>query len=118
MAKLEVRPNSLLIRPGVASMPRTDGILRTASVRVATMNRSAIVEMLTRCRMLVLLSMRPTTDCSLFMDSSQIVKENNWEVENLVCEGLMVVVPQNGSGKPWVRYSTRLRAGGSVGVIG
>ena len=41
------------------------------------------------------------------MKSSQIVKEKNWEVENwevenLEWEGLMVVVPRNGSGKPGV----------------
>jgi len=82
------------------------------------MNRSAILEMLTRCRMVILLSMRPTTNWSTIMESSQIVKENNWEVENLECEGLMVVVPRNGSGKPWVRCWTRLRAGGSAGGIG
>ena len=33
------------------------------------------------------------------------------------CEGLMVVFPRNGSGKPWVRYWTRLRAGGSAGEL-
>ena len=54
MANLEVRPNSLPIRSGVISMPRTEGILRIASVRELTMNRSAIVEMPTRCRMVVL----------------------------------------------------------------
>jgi hypothetical protein len=36
------------------------------------------------------------------MKSSQIVKEKNWDVENLEWEGLMVVVPRNGSGKPGV----------------
>ncbi len=102
MANLEVRPNSLPIRLGVASKPRTEGILRIASVRVPTMNRTATVEMLTRCRMVVLLSMRPTPGCLRNMESSQIVKEKNCEVENLECEGLMVVVPRNGSGKPGV----------------
>ena len=100
MAKLEVRPNSLPIRLGVASMPRTEGILRIASVRELTMSRSATVEMPTRCKMVVLLSMRPATVCLRSLKSSQIVKYKNWEVENLKCEGLMVVVPLNGSGKP------------------
>ncbi len=98
MANLEVRPNSLPIRLGVGSKPRTEGILRIASVRVPTMNRTATVEMLTRCRMVVLLSMRPTPGCLRSMESSQIVKEKNCEVENLECEGLMVVVPRNVSG--------------------
>jgi hypothetical protein len=77
VAKLEVRPNSLPIRLGGASRPPTEGIPRIASVRVSTMNRSATVEMLTRFRMVVLLSMRPTTACLRSMKSSQIVKEKN-----------------------------------------
>jgi hypothetical protein len=59
------------------------------------MNRSANLEMLTRCRMVVLLSMQPTTGRLISTKSSQIVKEKNWEVENLACEGLMAVVPRN-----------------------
>ena len=66
------------------------------------MNRSATVEMLTRCRMVVLLSMRPATGSPRSLKISQIVKYKNWEVDNLECEGLMVVVPRNGSGKPEV----------------
>jgi hypothetical protein len=60
------------------------------------------VEMLTRCRMVVLLSMRPATGSLRSLKISQIVKYKNWEVDNLECEGLMVVVPRNGSGKPEV----------------
>ena len=66
------------------------------------MNLSATVEMLTRCRMVVLLSMRPATGSLRSLKISQIVKYKNWEVDNLECEGLMVVVPRNGSGKPEV----------------
>jgi hypothetical protein len=62
MAKLEVGPDSLLLRSGVISMPRADGIPRIASVREATMNRSAIVGMPTRCSMVVLMSMKGLKD--------------------------------------------------------
>lgn len=102
MAKLEVRPDSLPIRLWVASMPRTEGILRIASVRDLTMNRPATLGILTRRRMVVLLSMRPATGFLRNLKISQIVKYKNWEVDNLECEGLMVVVPRNGSGKPEV----------------
>lgn len=46
--------------------------------------------------------MRPATGSLTILKSSQIVKYKNWEVDNLECEGLMVVVPRNGSGKPEV----------------
>jgi hypothetical protein len=53
MAKLEVCPDSLLLRRGVIPMPRAEGIPRVAAVREPTMNRMAIMKMPARCSMVV-----------------------------------------------------------------
>ena len=53
MEKLEVGPDSLLIRSGAISMPRVEGNPRVAAVREPTMNRMATMEMPTRCSMVV-----------------------------------------------------------------
>ena len=53
MAKLEVCPDSLLLRRGVIPMPRAEGIPRVAAVREPTMNRMATIGMPTRCSMVV-----------------------------------------------------------------
>ncbi len=62
MAKLEVGPDSLLLRSGVISLARAEGIPRIASVRDATMKRSAIIGMPTRCSKVVLMSMQGLKD--------------------------------------------------------
>jgi hypothetical protein len=62
VAKMKVGPDSLQLKSGVISMARAEGIPRIASVREATMNRSAIIGMPTRCSMVVLMSMQGLKD--------------------------------------------------------
>ena len=58
MAKVGVWPGRIRSRRRLISMPRAEEILRIAVVLDRSMNRSATTGMLTRCRIVVLLSMR------------------------------------------------------------
>lgn len=83
MAKVGVWPGRIRSRRRLSSMPRTEGILRIAVVLDRSMNRSATTGMLTRCRIVVLLSMREVPRCLRSRRSNQIVKDKMSEGSKL-----------------------------------